>query len=170
MKKERDIKNNKGKTILLLCIAAFGILLLLFGAYMDREDKSVTNGNEQSSNVEMNADEYARETEKRISELCASVRGVYNVHVVVTLKGGYNAVYAQNSQSSTSGYKNEFVLTGSGSSESPLLVGYSVPEISGVGIVCAGGGEASVRREIISLISATFGVSSNKIYVTEGQK
>ena len=117
----------------------------------------------------MDAGAYAREVEERIAALCSNIKGVENAKVVVTLSGGYNAVYAQNSQSSASGYRNEFVLTGSGSSEAPLLVGYSVPQISGVGVVCKGGGDPSVRQELISLISATLGVSSNKIYVTESQ-
>ena len=115
----------------------------------------------------MNAEEYAHSVEKNISELCEKINGVSDVHAVVTLEGGYNTVYAQNSQSNSSGYKNEFVLTGSGSSERAILVGYSTPQVSGVGIVCRGGGDAHIRSEIISLISATFGVSSNKIYVTE---
>lgn len=170
MKSENNNSKKNVKIILILFGAAFGIFLLLFGSYMDRDEKN-SDDEKKITSIEtgMNAEKYAADAERRIAELCSGVRGVADVRVVVTLAGGYNAVYAQNSQSSSSGYRNEFVLTGSGSSETPLLVGYSVPEISGVGIVCSGGGEASVRREIISLVSATFGVSSNKIYVTEGQ-
>lgn len=170
MKKENNNSKKSVKIILLILGAALGVFLLLLGSYMDKEKKS-TDGRETTDTLEtsMNAEEYAAAAEHRIAELCSGVRGVSDVRVMVTLAGGYNAVYAQNSQSSSSGYRNEFVLTGSGSSEAPLLVGYSVPEISGVGIVCSGGGDANVRREIISLVSATFGVSSNKIYVTEGQ-
>ena len=170
MKNENKNLKKSLKIILLLLGAAFGIVLLLVGAYMDGNKKiSDDTGAEDRLEETMNAEEYAAYAERKISELCSGVRGVSEVRVVVTLAGGYNAVYAQNSQSGSSGYRNEFVLTGSGSSEAPLLVGYSVPEISGVGIVCSGGGDARVRREIISLVSATFGVSSNKIYVTEGQ-
>lgn len=170
MKNENNNSKKSGKVILLVLGAALGIFLLLFGSYMDKEQKKAdVKAEAESLELNMNAEEYAAEAEKKIAELCSGVRGVSDVRVMVTLAGGYNAVYAQNSQSGASGYRNEFVLTGSGSSEAPLLVGYSVPEISGVGIVCSGGGDASVRREIISLVSATFGVSSNKIYVTEGQ-
>lgn len=170
MKNENNNLKKSVKIILLLLGAALGIFLLLFGSYMDKEKKSADE-RESAERLEMsmNADEYAADAERKIADLCSGVRGVSEVRVVVTLAGGYNAVYAQNSQSGTSGHRNEFVLTGSGSSEAPLLVGYSVPEISGVGIVCSGGGDSSVRREIISLVSAAFGVSSNKIYVTEGQ-
>ncbi|MBQ7384589.1 MAG: hypothetical protein IJV72_07360, partial [Clostridia bacterium] len=117
----------------------------------------------------LDAEKYARDTEEKIAALCERVSGVGNVNVTVTLTGGYNAVYAQNSQSGSSGYKNEFVLTGNGSSEKALLIGYSAPQISGVGIVCVGGGDSETKKEIIALVSAAFGVSSNKIYVTEGK-
>ena len=161
MKNENINKKNTQKIIIIFILAVIGVFLLLFGAY--------GKGGEKTTNAEdsMNAEAYAKSVEKNISELCEKINGVSDVHAVVTLEGGYNTVYAQNSQSNSSGYKNEFVLTGSGASESAILVGYSTPQVSGVGIVCRGGGDAHIRSEIISLISATFGVSSNKIYVTE---
>ena len=161
MKNENKNKKNNQKIIFIFLLAAIGIFLLVFAAY-GKEGKKETVAEDS-----MNAEEYARSVEKNISELCEKINGVSDVHTVVTLEGGYNTVYAQNSQSNSSGYKNEFVLTGSGASESAILVGYSTPQVSGVGIVCRGGGDAHIRSEIISLISATFGVSSNKIYVTE---
>ena len=164
MKNENKNKKNNQKIIIIFALAAIGIFLLLFGAH-GIGDKA----QEDQTKIEdsMNADEYAKSVEKNISELCEKISGVSDVHTVVTLEGGYNTVYAQNSQSGASGYKNEFVLTGNGSSERAILVGYSTPQVSGVGIVCRGGGDPHIRSEIISLISATFGVSSNKIYVTE---
>ncbi len=161
LKNENKKSKSNQKIIFIIFLAAIGIFLLLLGAYGKGNEKEV------SAEDSMNAEEYAHSVEKNISELCEKINGVSDVHAVVTLEGGYNTVYAQNSQSNSSGYKNEFVLTGSGSSERAILVGYSTPQVSGVGIVCRGGGDAHIRSEIISLISATFGVSSNKIYVTE---
>ena len=87
------------------------------------------------------------------------------MRVAVTLDGSYRAIYAQN-QTDGSSSKKEYLLVGSGSSESALLVGYSPPKILGVGVVCSGGVSASVRGEIIALISATLDLPTNKIYVT----
>ncbi|MBQ8140462.1 MAG: hypothetical protein IJ038_02060 [Clostridia bacterium] len=170
MKNENNKSKINGKIILLILGAAVGVLLLVYGSYAELAGDSGENEAEgTSAELSMDPDEYARETEERIAQICSGVRGVKNVKVVVTLSGGYNAVYAQNSQSGSSGYKNEFVLTGNGSSEKPLLIGYSAPQISGVGIVCVGGGDSSIRQEIISLVGAAFGVSTNKIYVAEAQ-
>ena len=163
---KNQIKNQKNnqKIIFVLLLAIIGVAILLIGAYSKNEEKT---GADYYSEGSMDADAYAEYIEKRICELCERIDGVGEVCAVVTLDGGYSTVYAQNSQSGSSGYKNEFVLTGSGSSEKALLVGYSTPKVSGVGIVCRGGGNDGIKKEIISLISATFGVSSNKIYVTE---
>lgn len=164
MKSENKNKKNSQKIIFIFALALIGVFLILLGAY-GKGDKNEKN--QSSYENSMDADEYAKSVEKNISELCEKISGVSDVHVVVTLEGGYNTVYAQNSQSNSSGYKNEFVLTGNGSSERAILVGYSTPQVSGVGIVCRGGGDPHIRSEIVSLISATFGVTSNKIYVTE---
>jgi len=164
---EKNLKKS-GKIIFIIKGALFGVALLVYGSYADsggEDDKTVSA---EESFSELDAEIYAKELEERIAGLCENVRGADNVHVCVTLAGGYTAVYAQNSQSSSSGYKNEFVLSGSGSNEKALLVGYSVPQVSGVGIVCVGGGKPEVRQEIIALVSAALGISSNKIYVSEG--
>ena len=170
MKNKNNSEKNSFKIVFIFLGAILGVGLLVYGSYVENSnEKNSVQSDVQVRGESMDADAYAREAEERIALLCSNIKGVSNVRVAVTLSGGYNAVYAQNSQSGSSGYKNEFVLTGSGSSEAPLLVGYSVPQISGVGIVCKGGGDANVRQEIISLVSATLGVSSNKIYVTESQ-
>ena len=43
-------------------------------------------------------------------------------------------------------------------------------EVVGIGIVCRGGGDPRIQRELISLISAACGVGSNRIFITEAQK
>jgi len=40
----------------------------------------------------------------------------------------------------------------------------------GVGIVCRGGGDPKIQRELLLLISAACGIGTNKIFITEAQK
>jgi hypothetical protein len=42
--------------------------------------------------------------------------------------------------------------------------------IIGVGIVCRGGSDPTIQRELIPLVSAACGVGSNRIFITEAQK
>jgi hypothetical protein len=100
-----------------------------------------------------------------VEELCNKIDGVSSTHAVVTLRGGYRAIYAANSQSGNSNSKNQIVVLGSGSNEKPLLIGYENPEIAGIGIVCSGGDDARKREAIISVVSSAFDIGTNKIFV-----
>ena len=150
-----------GAVIAVLCVAA-GLFLMLYNG----GDESKKNAEDTYSGFESgNPEEYARFVESKVKEICSGIDGVGNVSVAVTLSGGYRAVYAQNSQNTSSGYKNEVVLMGSGSTEKALIVGYEYPQIGGIGIVCDGGSSSVIRSRIISLVSSAFDISTNKIEV-----
>ena len=164
---ENETKKQKSNLKLLLpAIAAIvGIGLLLIGNFWGKNEKKESENTALDDPTHMDADAFADSVEKKITEICRSVAGVENVHAAVTLGGGYRAIYASDSQSSGTSYRNETVLTGNGSSEKAILIGYQNPEIVGIGIVCSGGNDPTVRQAIISLVSAAFNVSTNKIYV-----
>ena len=117
----------------------------------------------------LSAEVFAAQAEEKIVSICSGVCGVGDVRAVVTLEGGYRAVYASDVQGSDTSYRNETVLTGSGSSEKAILVGYQAPRIVGIGIVCTGGDDPTIQQRITLLVSAAFDVSANKIYVTGGK-
>ena len=149
----------KSKLLLLLGIAALGILLIVFGSSKSTESKSETV-TEITSDEELTR--YQSQLESRIKQLCDSVEGVSDVTVVVTLEGGFESVYATEYHDGNESY----VIVGSGSSAKPLFLSREAPEIAGVGIVCRGGSSAAVRHELTVLISAAFRIPSNRIYVT----
>lgn len=165
---ENSTKNQKPNSKLLFPIVAavIGIGLLFAGNLMGKSKTDTEEPTGISDPAQMDADAFAESVEEKITEICREVEGVSNVRAAVTLGGGYRAIYASDSQSSGTSYRNEMVLTGNGSSEKAILIGYQNPEIVGIGIVCSGGNEPSVRQAIISLVSAAFNVSTNKIYVT----
>lgn len=158
-----------GRMTWIFLLGALGAAILLFGGLLGEEAER--GGEEMTGEVSIPTDvaAYEQEVVERIENICSRVRGAGATTAVVTLRGGYRTVYAVNSQSGNNTYKNEFVLTGSGSSEQALAIGYEMPEIVGIGIVCRGGQNADVRQEIVSLVSAAFGVSSNKIFVTASE-
>ena len=166
MAEQIEKKNRKDKrTVWMILCGIVGALLLILGSIgWSGEKKTV----ESDSPISPDATQYARAVEAEIVRICSRVRGAGTVSVAVTLKGGYRAVYATDSQNSGGGYKNSTVLIGSGSSEGAVLICYENPEIGGIGIVCRGASDPSVRDTIISLVSAAFDVGSNKIYVAAG--
>ncbi len=161
-------KGKKDRKILLLSIGAVvGVLLLIFGSagLGDAQEDAAA----EHSEVPPDPDAYAQSVEHQIVEICSRVQGVGTVTAVVTLQGGYRAIYATDAQSSSTGYKSSTVLIGSGSSEKAILLGYENPQISGIGIVCEGAEDPAVRQSVLSLVSAAFDVGTNKIYIASGQ-
>ena len=163
-----------GKLWIVILGAVIGVGLLLIGSFdfpfgKDKgESGSVAADDGQS---ELSA--YKQQLEQQVATLCGQVRGVGRVHVIITLSGGYEYVYAKDEQSKTSGdtysHEQSYVIVGSGSSESPLPLLRRQPEIAGVGIVCTGGADPEVQNELTALVSATLGVGTNKIHVSAGQ-
>ena len=154
-----NFKSKKG-IIIIVALALVGALLLVYG-------KNSARGEQDTTGIEsLDPAEYAKEVEERVEALCNRVHGASSAYAVVTLKGGYKAIYASDQQSGNTSLKNSTVIVGSGSYEKGLLIGYENPEISGIGIVCSGGDDYNVRKNIISVISAAFDISSNKIFVS----
>ncbi len=144
------------KLLMLAAAVAIGIGFLLLGGGGEEEQ-----GKKDFDDASI--EEYASELEKKIAELCMQVEGVSNVTVAVSLQGGFEYVYATDAS-------GKIVTVGSGSSASGVILKRKVPQIAGVGIVCAGGGDANVKNRLISLVSAAYGIGSNRIFVTEAKK
>ena len=161
LKKGNSKENGRLRLYLLLGCGVLGILLILFGSSTKTPQNSDENSPYSTSTDELVI--YQDYLEARIKTLCESVSGVRNATVVVTLSGSFESVYATEWPDG----QEEYVILGSGSSASPIYLSRSAPEIAGIGIVCSGGANDNVRRELISLLSATFHISSNRIYIKE---
>ena len=160
-----DFKNyflqlkRSGKLKYILILLILGIALVLIGS------KTYSNGDtaKKASSESLSIAEYEELLEAKIKNLCERVDGVSNVTVALSLEGGYEYVYATDGA-------DDYVLIGSGSEESGMFLGQRAPQISGIGIVCEGGGDPKIQKELLSLISASYGIGTNKIFITEAQK
>lgn len=159
---------------LLIMVAALGMALLLSG---NGTRQLWQNDNQDATAQISQDDELARYHQALVEEmeaLCATVSGAGEVHVALSLKGGFSYLYATDSELRQDGSGMEqsgkqYVTVGSGSSEQGILLMRVPPEVGGIGVVCRGGNQPSVRAEIIAMLSATYGVGSNRIYVTGGE-
>lgn len=86
--------------------------------------------------------EYKEELEERLERLCSEVDGVGRCTVMVTFSRGEENTYK-----------------GSKLTES------RPPEVLGVTVVCDGGDNAAVRARLTEMLSALFGIGSNRIAV-----
>ena len=166
--KDGDQSSRQGKTplFLLVGVALIGVLLILFGGQIGKTEKKEDSADTPSAiDAQQELEAYQTYIETRVKSLCESVRGVENVTVAVTLSGGFEEVYAKE----ISDEKESYVILGSGSNASALYLSRKTPEITGIGVVCRGGGNDDVRQELLSLLSAAFKVPTNRIYITEAK-
>lgn len=144
-----SIKKALGGKAWLLLIALLGVVLLL-----------VSGGASQGKNTERTAldtEAYRTSLEGSVKAMCEQMQGVGKATVLITFSGGERAVYEKNKSET-----GESVALSGGDA---LLVGYAYPEISGVAVVCDGGGEEAVKARLTLLLSAALSVPTTKIYI-----
>lgn len=165
---ERCVKAMKksGKLAIALGGIIVGALLLFIGNKAGKTTSDSTPTAPPISAETHSAEVYRADLEARMEAICAQVAGVGTVDVIVMLEGDYEYIYATDKKITAGGESTSYVTIGSGNGESLVYITERPPAITGIGVVCTGGMDASVRREVTSLLSATFGVGSNKIYVT----
>lgn len=169
MSEKINNKENKWQKFIFIFIAGIiGVLLIVLGnSFNDGKDSDISADGE--GELPRDADAYAAVLEERVKGICSQISGVGNVDVFVSLKGGYRTVYAIDSQATSSGYRNEIVMSGGGSDKKAVITSYENPEIGGVGIVCSGYCDDKVRAKMISLVSAALDIGTNKIFVVSAQ-
>lgn len=97
--------------------------------------------------------------------------------VLLVIGGKYEEIRKQNSVS-VSQYETELegkirILCESVEGVSSVSVAVSLDakgNVKGIGIVCLGGSDPKIQRELLPLVSAACGVGSNRIFITEAQK
>ena len=146
----KHFSNLRGKGLLLL-LAALGILLLLFGGTGAGENAAPSG----TPDLLTEAEEYRTSLEKELETLCASVRGVGKIDILLTVGGSSYAVYAKNASGDYTAVGGECIL-----------LAREYPEVRGVAVVCDGGADPAVRAELASLIGAALNIGSNRIYIS----
>ncbi len=164
--KPREGEEEKGslRAWIILIAAVAGVALILFGSRSESKKKETDVSSDPLAGDELIL--YQSYLEERIKKLCESVDGVGSVTALVTLEGGFESVYA----TELSDGDEVYVIVGSGSNAEALFLSRTAPTVSGIGVVCGGGKDPSVRAELISLISATLHIPSNRIYITSTGK
>lgn len=159
------LKKDK-KLLIIMLLGLSGMLLLLFSGDGTKEAPA-GNGASDISALE-------KGIEEKLLSLIKTVDGAGRVKVVVTVDSLQEKTVAVNSEGqygeNESEYKNEYVIVENSGTSEGLFLKITAPVIRGVGITCEGGGSAAVKQEIIRLVSASFGVPVNRIWVTKMAK
>ena len=100
------------------------------------------------------AEDYKKEIENEIKNLCMQISGDIAPSVTVTLESGEEYVYATRADGS--------YITASGET---VLLYIKPPKICGVAVVCRNGDTPEVKKELTSLICSLLNIPSNRVFV-----
>ncbi|MBQ8907384.1 MAG: hypothetical protein IJY71_02215 [Clostridia bacterium] len=153
--KERILGFLKGRGWL-LALAAAGLLLLLLGS-----GGASGTPKAEGKDALAAAEAYRASLTEEITALCERVEGVSGVSVLLTLERGECAFYAQN--------KTQTGESPASVGGEALLLGYEMPKVEGVAVVCRGGDSVAVQAELTALLSAALGIPSSRVCVSGGK-
>lgn len=128
--------------------------------------------------------EYAVYLEKELESLLATMDGVGEVKVMITLEdkgetlvekdhitrqGGTTEVDSAGGSRNTTDISREesTVFSGQANLEAPFIRQIKYPKVSGVAVSAEGGGDAETARKITKAIQALFGIEPHKIIIVK---
>ena len=148
-----------------LLVAGILLLILYCGDFMKKgEESSVAVSKEEKT--EETGENYRQTMEQQVVELLSKVEGVGKTEVMITLSAGKEKVTLKDNETAEGKSQEETVLVeDSERNSSPYVLQEKEPVPEGILVVCEGGGDPSVSREIISAIQVLFHVEAHKIKV-----
>lgn len=153
--------------VVILC----GVLLLLlsYGGLGKSEEQTggvAETGTTGAAEEQTDMEAYKQKREQELKELLQKVQGVGKSEVMLTLKASNEKVTLKDSTYKGEDTEEETVLIeDSDRNSSPYILQEKEPEVEGVVVVCEGGGDAAVKREITEAVRALFQIESHKIKI-----
>lgn len=116
---------------------------------------------------------YKCQIEQELIEMLEQIQGVGKVSAMVTIEGTTEYVYAEELNTVTDKddgqlserYENQIVMTEENGVKKALVRQIIKPKISGVVIVCEGGGNLALNERVIKAVSTALNLPTSKICV-----
>ena len=168
-------KENPKKTRFMLCIAIAGILLIMLSDIMPDKSRDNEPTSEDTLQQTDQNETYRLSTQMQLKHLLEQINGVGRCSIMVMTEGTTEYVYAENISryTDTDGVKtsdkfdNNIVFTEKDGDKQALVKKVIKPQISGVVVVCEGGGDIRIKERVIKAVSTALDISSAKVCVEE---
>ena len=189
-KKQSDDKKKKGKLFSglwqKLSASKYGVYVVagvlglvvvaifISSCSSESSEPAKDNLSQTSTQVAETVESYSESLEHRLENVLGSVKGCFNVKVMVVAESTPIITLAEQVEEKTTGSGENKTITKypvyveDGSSKTPMILYQSAPQIRGVLIVAKGAGDANVKLQLISAVTALLGIESSKIEVLEG--
>lgn len=154
--------------ILILC----GVFLMVLSWDGGEKESVVTSASEEGEeDTTSTLDDYKQAREEELRLLLQKVEGVGAVEVMITLKASNEKVTLKDNTSKGENNEEKTVLVENQErNSSPYIIQEREPEIEGIVIVCEGGYDSVIKREITEAVGALFSIESHKIKVMKSKE
>ena len=152
----------------ILLLAGAGILLLLAGSFVSPS----SGGEKKEEKKEINMEEVRRKKETELEKFLDKIDGVSECSVMIAYRDGGSRKYGKNIKNSSAqgggSFDEQIVMMRSGGEEYPVEEREEMPEIKGVTVIAAGGGE--IAPTVARAVKSALGVEIHKIEVIINEK
>ncbi|MDR2655613.1 MAG: hypothetical protein LBC56_06000 [Oscillospiraceae bacterium] len=179
-----ELGKNKKAARIVVVLGLAGMLLILISEFIGGNKSAAANKSPPESIAAFPRQTYILELEEKILSMLQSVKGVGKAKVMVTLKTAGEYVYArdislktESGEGHASGSENRsdslsrdekyIYIEDENSRKKALLLAELLPEIKGVVVVCEGGDKASVKSDIINMLTTGLGIYANNVYIAK---
>lgn len=161
------------RTRLIVILGIVGILLIMLSEIMPGGGNDNTESTISNDIVSEDTHEYKKQIESELSSILGEIKGVGELEVMVTIEGTTEYVYAEeldtdtdkDGEKTSEKYKNKIVMSEQNGKKEALVKKIIKPQISGVIIVCRGGGDLNIKERVIKAAATALNLPSNKICV-----
>ena len=156
--------------LVLVVVCGVFLIFLSYSGGAGSPDVEPVNSQEVTSETGT-LEDYKRAREEELKELLQKVEGVGTTEVMITLKASNEKVTLKdNTNKGETNEEKTVLVENSDRDSSPYIVQEKEPEIEGVVIVCQGGYDSVIKREITDAVSALFSIESHKIKIMKSKE
>ncbi|WP_350344662.1 hypothetical protein PRVXT_001090 [Proteinivorax tanatarense] len=175
-----NIKEQFSSNKLLGALCILGVALLVLSKFIGDDDKNTA---QPSAEIEQQiTDSYEEKIQKELEEILGNIAGVGKAKVMVTLDKGNEKIVAKNITESerttleedTEGgvreiidynYQGELVILRKSGGDEPLVLTEVKPKVRGVVVVCPGGNDPSIQKQVIRAVQGVLDIPTYRISV-----
>lgn len=154
---------------LLAILGAVGILLICLSEFVALPSEK----SDSTEKSETSQTDFCESTEAKLEKIIGQMQGVGRVQVMLTLESSDEKIYAADEKTDTKSSGDteqkstdeKYVLIDGKTGDDGILLKTNAPKVKGVIVVCDGGDDPTVAKQITTAVSAALGIGSNRISV-----
>ena len=159
-----------GRDKLIKAAVFLGIIGVILIVCCDSPPK--TQPSVETAAITEETERFRCDTEQQLKNILSTIKGVGKAEVMLTVSTTEEYIYAEKTEERREGEnkqsrQTDFEIIDSGDRDEALVKKIIVPQISGVVIVCEGGGNSKTCEAVYKSVSTALGIPVSKIYVAK---